>query len=216
MSKGETVVASEPKSGAADAPSDAEVICAWMEPKPDNRTTNVQTNWWMFLCLDSGWVPRKLTLDRLWEVEERLTEKQRGEYYFIFWERRDRENWWTLLHATSEQKIKALAAVIREGASALPAKGDTAPAVSTRIVKPWREEVERICAEADDELRGDLAEAHRALTDFVHALSGGPMTLGECAGFARAVLAKAEGASALPNSGANANAVSKENSDEQG
>jgi hypothetical protein len=107
-------------------PSDAEVICTWMEPKPesappswgDNPVGNIN-GWW--IATGSGRIEHRiLTLDALWEVEERLTEEQWTRYRVALTapvlgasgrhiEGYNRMMW----HATAEQKIKALAEALR-------------------------------------------------------------------------------------------------------
>lgn len=91
--------------------TDEEIICTWMEPKPEpplRLPTEAETNsrWWKRVYNDilRGWEPHTLTLDALWEVEERLLMEHRAitlREYRIGW------------HATPAQKVKALAAVLR-------------------------------------------------------------------------------------------------------
>ena len=76
--------------------------------------------WWRSDTETPEVTPRDLTLDALWEVEERLTAEQWDAYLnhfatpaerikkHFFWERGS-----VLLHAAAEQKIKALAQVLR-------------------------------------------------------------------------------------------------------
>lgn len=109
--------------------TDAEVICGWMQPKPALRQT--EGEWELAICATSlGWwlltttgyergdepiiVPADLTLDRLREVEARLTEEQ-WVHYGILMENRPvgMRLSKALLHASADQKIKALAAVLR-------------------------------------------------------------------------------------------------------
>ena len=111
--------------------TDGEVICAWMEPKPDtyNAATAMAAAksgkdnpiWWVTDGRTWTLRPRELDLDALWEVQDRLTDEQ--------WERYECEMLaqWTpeaigltmhgevrhYLHATAEQKIRALAAILR-------------------------------------------------------------------------------------------------------
>jgi hypothetical protein len=127
--------------------SDEEVICNWMEPVAHqyelrqqyrdkcHRTIAIggsaafiprpRRRWWEISQEVGGpFVPVALTLDRLHEVEERLTERQQDEYskelsrliYSIdgpsaFY----RSELFMFFHATAAQKIKALAKVIRAG-----------------------------------------------------------------------------------------------------
>jgi hypothetical protein len=109
--------------------TDQEVICTWMEPKPTaaasstvsagawwNRYAGVQRSGpaWVLTPFSGPWEPCPLTLDALWEVEERLTPEQQGQYTtallaIIAVPFRCGWTW----HATPEQKIKALASVLR-------------------------------------------------------------------------------------------------------
>jgi hypothetical protein len=107
--------------------SDAAVICTFMEPKPKDRPGAFGANeyWWRWgwryvgpsipqqeTPVEYCWLPRNLTLDALWEVEERL--KAHPAYLWIHYASGqfplDR---WTCLHATPKQKIEALAKVLR-------------------------------------------------------------------------------------------------------
>lgn len=103
-----------------DALTDAEVICAWMEPKPKDGTHpgNVsEVGWWKAVYVARPvphwrWFPnddKTDSLDALWKVEERLDPRQAQEYYCSLWD--DRTTYGA--HATAEQKLKALAAVLR-------------------------------------------------------------------------------------------------------
>ena len=95
--------------------TDQEIICTWMEPKPEPpmrlpTEAESQSQWWkrVYNSLDRGWEPYTLTLDALWEVEERLTALEWGEYLLnLPYIKRE------VVHATPAQKIKALAAVLR-------------------------------------------------------------------------------------------------------
>jgi hypothetical protein len=90
--------------------TDEEMICNFMEPKPEGRPSSYGSGevWWRWGWRYIGWLPRPLTLDALWEVEARLTDEQCSRYtrelVMLPW----------LWHATAAQKIKALAAVLRE------------------------------------------------------------------------------------------------------
>lgn len=118
---------------------DEEVICEWMEPdglsKPfDGPEEAHPYRWWKWYMrfpagLQSGQrrhINIDLTLDRLHQVEERLTDGQWLQYSVCCWKwyteaatGNDYEishlNRWrkVLIHLTAEQKIKALAATIR-------------------------------------------------------------------------------------------------------
>ena len=97
--------------------TDAEVICNFMEPEG----ANYRRKWWQAILkdgrlrVDNPVEPVTLTLDRLHEVEARLTVKQRMDYaeefgcfcgFHVF----------NGLHATADQKIKALATILRSAA----------------------------------------------------------------------------------------------------
>ncbi len=98
--------------------TDQEVICNWMEPKPTGSwIRDVQPKWWYFSTYEppTGWHVKSLTLDALWEVEERLKQKPRGgrglywDYRSLLIEVTDGEAW----HASAAQRIKALAEILR-------------------------------------------------------------------------------------------------------
>lgn len=114
--------------------TDEEVICGFMEPKPDqipedaedlelcgSRPTTALGFWVCISPYDvaSRWIPRRLTLDALWEVEERLSGAQRFNYLKAL-KLVDRPGeiprtlpegfFW---HAHRAQKIKALSTVLR-------------------------------------------------------------------------------------------------------
>jgi len=90
--------------------TDEEVICTWMEPKPDGRAKRGASKglWWIRVR-GVRWFPSVLTLDRLWEVEDRLIHQGRADEYRYSLVHRDAY----FFHATAAQKIKALAAVLR-------------------------------------------------------------------------------------------------------
>lgn len=87
-----------------------------MEP-----TSGIRDKWWVLLDPNAPWRPVPLTLDRLHEVEARLMDLQWKRYRSEFRQVVERsdgthsKDLWvrSALHATAEQKIKALAAVIR-------------------------------------------------------------------------------------------------------
>ncbi len=96
-------------------PTDEEVICAWMEAKPEHsREFTAGRPWWVWLGSQNDWIPNKLTLDALHEAETRLTEDQQWSYIERMANIVGTFATWYSLHATAAQKIKALAAVIRE------------------------------------------------------------------------------------------------------
>jgi hypothetical protein len=113
------------KSGVGICPSDEEIICTWMETRPkyvsqgqpgwiEDDQWNAHHRWWKWF-VDKDWqhLPVDLDLDALWEVEERLTGEQWGEYSGLLMDPRGVNHTRFLLHATAEQKTKALAAVLR-------------------------------------------------------------------------------------------------------
>lgn len=123
--------------------SDAEVICSFMEPHPKALHGGARSvgGWWVRAVLHVGmgaaykqirqaqdgsrctdiigpWKPRILTLNECREVQERLTDEQWAEYRGWFMVEHQLEGHRVpfgtyLLHATAEQKTKALAAVLR-------------------------------------------------------------------------------------------------------
>lgn len=117
--------------------TDAEVICAFMEPLAAIECTSggqrSMLDWWRRETAWSDtlkwkpWVPCRLTLDACHEVEARLSEDQRDEYVkILLWDtinpqgRRTIRDTFGLMHAKAEQKVKALAVVMR---SAMPNPG---------------------------------------------------------------------------------------------
>ncbi len=69
-------------------------------------------SWW--LKLDGRWQARSLTLDALWEVEARLSAAQVHDYLMaLVGATTDIAVIAQAVHATAEQKIKALAQVLR-------------------------------------------------------------------------------------------------------
>ncbi len=104
--------------------TDEEVICAFMEPKPTGSwVRDVQPTWWYFSTYDFplGWHAKAITLDALWEVEQRLSREQINRYIAELLRVTlppDRGAYdWRLIHATAAQKIAALASVLREDAN---------------------------------------------------------------------------------------------------
>jgi len=103
-----------------------EIICAFMEPKPLGEAFLSQTyrgdvftdgDFWMADEYTTVWHVAPLTLDRLHLVEARLTDKQWPVYVAGLSKDSDIMRMgaiFGLIHATAEQKITALAAVIRE------------------------------------------------------------------------------------------------------
>lgn len=97
--------------------SDAEVVCTFMELKPMpiagfKRVYAAGAKWWAYR--EDEWEPAALTLDALHEVEARLTESQ-WKAYGENVVRETTAGYWprNLLHASAEEKIRALATVLR-------------------------------------------------------------------------------------------------------
>lgn len=101
--------------------TNAEVIASFMEPIPKTEDYNTDDfspdGWWEAVfqteyCV--GWTPCRLTLNECREVEARLTDEQWRDYLNAF-----PDDWigytqfW--VHASAEQKIVALATMLREG-----------------------------------------------------------------------------------------------------
>lgn len=101
--------------------TDEEVICEWMEPKPEDLNPHVgllvsKGEWWYRYTLDKTWTACKPNLDRLHEVEARLTDEQWERYLDQLVDDDAISGYQTerdICHATAAQKIAALAAVIR-------------------------------------------------------------------------------------------------------
>lgn len=96
--------------------SDAEVICGFMEPRLDPGWRNMPVplpQWWYWENeIGPGfaeWHPRMLTLDALRLVEEKLYTELYGDRV----DQKYRSINCQLWHLTAEQKIAALAEVIR-------------------------------------------------------------------------------------------------------
>lgn len=91
--------------------SDEEIIATWITWNDPSMEGNYEIWWTVSLC------PKPLTLDRLWEVEARLTQGQWQQYEqwlnanCLEWPS-GKPNWWAI-HADATQKIVALAAVLR-------------------------------------------------------------------------------------------------------
>jgi len=95
-----------------------EIICEFMEPRPSFDVINSwrecsSVRWWRFYNGNTVWIPILLTLDRLRQVEERLTAEQWDKYEvaMIRIVRKGRSHQ-DMLHASAEQKIAAMAKVI--------------------------------------------------------------------------------------------------------
>lgn len=102
--------------------TDEEVICGFMEPRPVCpprrrwfESKSSLAGWWELIRDSNRCQPRPLTLDALYEVESQLTDEQQWDYCEAVRKQADtrQAGTWHYLHATAEQKIKALAAVLR-------------------------------------------------------------------------------------------------------
>lgn len=115
---------------------DWDLICTWMEEKPISTVhpgieEAYNVKWWIWgwwytapsqpnieRPVAYGWKPRSLNIDACHKVEARLTEEQWALYAHHLCAGYDFEDIGLVLyrdwiHATAEQKIKALAAVLR-------------------------------------------------------------------------------------------------------
>ena len=96
--------------------TDLEVICAWMA---DPNQSGYWGRWWSVTSSDDGAMfksPKKLDLNDLWEVEEKLTEQQWHFYESELATALGHQRLSTrhaIIHATAEHKILALARVLR-------------------------------------------------------------------------------------------------------
>lgn len=105
--------------------SDEEVICMWMEPEPSPEIMRWSpeaqflgiTRWWKlshYANFAPQFVPQTLTLDALWDVEERFTGAQQAEYLTNLLCGQDPHSaGFYVAHATAEQKAHAIAAILR-------------------------------------------------------------------------------------------------------
>ncbi len=106
--------------------TDAEEICGWMEPKPEDMERRglgliSEAGWWKYKWSPMGQCYRVWpnddkadSLDALHEVEEKLTSSQKSRFGLLLYNAMATPdgNVYTW-HATTEQKIAALAQVIR-------------------------------------------------------------------------------------------------------
>jgi hypothetical protein len=107
--------------------TDQEIIAGFMEPMPANTERGERG------ISECGWWERRFSvpnqrfrhwpnsdktdsLDALHEVEARLTDEQWTKYADLMMDPSGLKHTRFLLHATAEQKIRALAQVLREGA----------------------------------------------------------------------------------------------------
>ena len=95
-----------------------EKICEWMDPVPGFRGVDYPYSvkgWWIREAGEEKH-PAPLTLDRLHEVEARLSDEQWDTYAELLhdqWAKDPLRGLWRYyIHATAAQKIAALAAVI--------------------------------------------------------------------------------------------------------
>ena len=100
--------------------SDEEIICQFMEPMPQCGIRQILQDrlvipiWWG--CAWDGWQSIVPDLTELYEVESRLSDEQWGEYGLKLAESLQSQGWQyvrNLIHASSAQKIRALAEVLR-------------------------------------------------------------------------------------------------------
>jgi hypothetical protein len=110
--------------------TDREIICAWMEPRPERGPWDCRpwrsrspNGWWQAhdsrrMDAPNDWYPKPLDLDSLHEVEARLTNEQWA--YFMaallpeeFTPPFPLTAFQAVTHAAAEQKIAALATVLR-------------------------------------------------------------------------------------------------------
>ena len=97
--------------------TDVEVICSFMEDKPDGPTPSFLRSgirWWRHEHKQPGWVfvPVDLDLDALWRVEELLSLAQRTRYIAECEKICVQTQGW-VGHTSVTEKIQALAAVLR-------------------------------------------------------------------------------------------------------
>lgn len=112
--------------------TDAEVICSFMEPPPKLKRNGQlpagvwhgSLKWWTHRAMTNPFLfPRPLTLNECHEVEAQLSDEQWGAYYRALVVRADQRdiNGRMLasmsnrdaVHASAEEKIRALAATLR-------------------------------------------------------------------------------------------------------
>lgn len=109
----------------AVAATDADVICAFMVPKPQFHPNDMpegfDPKWWLVHLdreLRATWHPRDLDLVALHQVEARLTDEQWGIYGASIFELHVSQEclnpWRLICHLSAAQKIAALAEVIRQ------------------------------------------------------------------------------------------------------
>ncbi len=104
--------------------TDTEFIASAMESRPSmspgewDEESTFRPDWWQPSDEKGGeWQPEPLTLDALQLVESVLTDSQWSHYHALLLISTfvdGQPKWRGLIHATAEQKIAALATVIRE------------------------------------------------------------------------------------------------------
>lgn len=106
----------------------SEIIAEWMEPSPAShtRSRDSERGWWRIVGVDKKngtWIVNSysFTLDRLYRVEDRLSDEQWDRYRAQFTQLAvppppvtSGEYFKLVAHATVEQKAIALAKVIQE------------------------------------------------------------------------------------------------------
>ena len=105
--------------------SDEEVICGFMEPKPEHNPSEyvlgeIYRTWWVRSIgntwrplLDDEFCSQFEKLGRLHEVEARLTEEQWCAYQCAAISAKWGDVFGLICHASAGQKIRALASVLR-------------------------------------------------------------------------------------------------------
>lgn len=103
--------------------TDAEIICEFMEPKPasSERGKHVPADrWWDWDLRSPEWFPVELTLDKLHDVEAKLTDEQWRHYEKLLahghWDNGPASLLFIVkahVHADAATKLRCLAAVLR-------------------------------------------------------------------------------------------------------
>ncbi len=106
---------------AKNMTDDAEIICAWMEPVPElpmfwdgHEYSYSDGGVWLLVRGPGGsmkWEAKRLNLDDLHDAESQLAGLQRISYSNRLEAQMGAGQW--IWHATTEQKIRALASAIR-------------------------------------------------------------------------------------------------------
>ncbi len=91
--------------------SDEALICWWLEPYPATlKVDDVEWHGCRYRAGEWTYTPLDLDLDAVWEVEERIIQRGLADRYRVWLVESDAYFW----HASLQQKIAALALVIRE------------------------------------------------------------------------------------------------------